>query len=359
MTRSQVLLSIRNATKRFGRATAVDSVSLDILENEFFALLGASGSGKTTLLRMLAGFETPDSGEIYLDGVEISRRPPNRRPVNLMFQSYALFPHMTVYRNVAYGLEMERVAKPEIKRRVDEILGTVQLASFADARPIQLSGGQRQRVALARALVKRPRVLLLDEPLSALDKKLREAMQIELKRLQDEIGITFVVVTHDQEESLVMSDRIAILRDGALLQCGEPRAVYERPANFYVADFIGVSNFVRGRIAEGGLATDGGNLVCGAIPRNARLGARAVASVRPERLKLFPGGGTENRLTGMIEAKAYRGTDMQVHVRTGSSEKPFVLRIGPESADSARLGIGERIEIGWAAAHTRIFEDSN
>ena len=357
MKHSPALLSIRNATKRFGGATAVDSVTLDILENEFFALLGASGSGKTTLLRMLAGFEMPDSGEILLDGKEITRLPPNRRPINLMFQSYALFPHMSVYGNVAYGLEMEKLAKSEIKRRVDEILGTVQLERFAASRPGQLSGGQRQRVALARALVKRPRLLLLDEPLSALDKKLREAMQIELKRLQDEIGITFVVVTHDQEESLVMSDRIAVLRDGSLLQCGEPRAVYEHPASLYVADFIGVSNFLRGRIAEGGVATKNGELIRGAVPAGCQFGSRAVASVRPERIMLHPRGGIDNRLAGTVEAKAYRGTDMQIHMRTLSSEKPFVFRVGPESADRGRLGIGESIEIGWTAAHTRIFED--
>ena len=358
MTSSPALLSIRNATKRFGDAAAVDSVSLDIRENEFFALLGASGSGKTTLLRMLAGFEIPDSGQILLDGEDISRLPPNRRPINLMFQSYALFPHMSVYGNIAFGLEMERLPKPQIKRRVEEILSTVQLDRFAASRPGLLSGGQRQRVALARALVKRPRVLLLDEPLSALDKKLREAMQIELRRLRDEIGVTFVVVTHDQEESLVMSDRIAILRDGSLLQCGEPQAIYEFPASQYVADFIGVSNFLRGRIAEGGLTTNEGGFVRGAVPGSLRFGDRAIASIRPERIKILPASGAENRLSGTVEALAYRGTDMLIHIRTPSSAKPFVLRIGPDSDGDCRPAAGDSIEIGWAAAHTRIFEDT-
>ena len=239
--------------KRFGTLTAVDGVSLSIRENEFFALLGPSGCGKTTLLRMLAGFETPNGGRILLDGADVSRVPPNRRPVNLMFQSYALFPHMSVRANIAYGLEMERKSAAEIRSRVDEMLATTQLGALADRKPDQLSGGQKQRVALARALVKRPRVLLLDEPLGALDKKLRGEMQIELKRLQHEVGITFIVVTHDQEEALVMADRMAVLKDGRLLQCDTPHAVYEHPADAFVAGFIGVMNFCEGSAVAGGV----------------------------------------------------------------------------------------------------------
>ena len=246
MTAPRTLLAVDRVTKRFGRAAAVEAMSLDIRENEFFALLGPSGCGKTTLLRLLAGFETPDSGRILLDGVDIAPVPPNRRPLNLMFQSYALFPHMSVRGNVAYGLEMERLGRAEIAERVDAILRTTHLTELADRRPEQLSGGQKQRVALARALVKRPRVLLLDEPLAALDKKLRGAMQLELKRLQHEVGITFVVVTHDQEEALVMADRMAVLKDGRLLQCDTPHEIYERPADRFVADFIGVMNFCEG-----------------------------------------------------------------------------------------------------------------
>ncbi len=234
MTRT--LLSLDHVGKRFGSVAAVQDISLEIRENEFFALLGASGSGKTTLLRMLAGFETPSSGRILLDGQDITRIPPERRPINLMFQSYALFPHMTVAANVAYGLEMERLPKPEIAARVGDMLEKVQLSHLAGRKPDQLSGGQRQRVALARALVKRPKLLLLDEPLGALDKKLRGEMQLELKRIQNEFGITFIFVTHDQEEALVMADRIAILRDGALLQCGAPHEIYEYPASRFAAE---------------------------------------------------------------------------------------------------------------------------
>jgi spermidine/putrescine transport system ATP-binding protein/putrescine transport system ATP-binding protein len=252
------LLSVQSLSKSFGAVTAVDAVTLDIRAGEFFALLGASGSGKTTLLRMLAGFEEPTAGRILLDGDDITRTPPNRRPVNLMFQSYALFPHMTVRANVAYGLEMERLPRTEIGARVDAILATVQLDHLATRKPDQLSGGQRQRVALARALVKRPKLLLLDEPLAALDAKLRETMRLELKRLQAEVGISFVVVTHDQEEALVMADRLAILRDGRLEQVGPPRDVYERPATRYAADFIGTMNFWPGEARAGGLrAPDG------------------------------------------------------------------------------------------------------
>ena len=214
MTQQATLLAIDGVTKRFGAVTAVDAISLNIRENEFFALLGASGSGKTTLLRVLAGFERPDGGRILLDGADIAQTPPERRPVNLMFQSYALFPHMSVRANIAYGLEMERLSRRDIAGRVDQILETVQLTALAQRKPDQLSGGQKQRVALARALVKRPRLLLLDEPLGALDKKLRSAMRMELKRLQHDVGITFIMVTHDQEEALVMADRVAILKDG-------------------------------------------------------------------------------------------------------------------------------------------------
>ncbi|MFN6977681.1 MAG: ABC transporter ATP-binding protein, partial [Gemmobacter sp.] len=244
---TEPLLSMRALRKAYGRVTAVDGVSLDVAGNEFFALLGASGSGKTTLLRMLAGFEAPSSGAILLAGRDITALPPNRRPVNLMFQSYALFPHMTVRANIAYGLEMERLPRAEIAARVGAMLEVVQLTAQADRRPDQLSGGQRQRVALARALVKRPQVLLLDEPLGALDARLRAAMQLELKRLQAEVGITFVIVTHDQDEALVMADRIAILRDGRLVQCAPPREIYEHPADLYAATFIGLMNVLPGK----------------------------------------------------------------------------------------------------------------
>lgn len=324
------LLSIDNVSKRFGRVLAVDRLSLDVMENEFFALLGASGSGKTTLLRMLAGFETPEEGAIRLDGRDISRVPPNRRPVNLMFQSYALFPHMTVEGNIAYGLEMEGLPRAEIRSRVGEIMEITELAPMAGRKPDQLSGGQRQRVALARALVKRPRLLLLDEPLGALDKKLRAAMQIELKRLQHEVGITFIVVTHDQEEALVMADRVAILKDGRLLQVGTPHEVYERPANRYAADFIGVMNF----LADG----DG------------------TLAIRPERIHLFPAG-ADRTAEGRIVARAYHGLDLLVHVATALSQKPLLVRVTADAADRLPLAEGDTVTLGWDAADTRRFND--
>ncbi|RWM96356.1 MAG: ABC transporter ATP-binding protein [Mesorhizobium sp.] len=357
MSEPRTLLAIDNVSKNFGRVTAIDGISLDIRENEFFALLGPSGCGKTTLLRMLAGFETPNEGRILLDGRDIARIPPNKRPVNLMFQSYALFPHMSVRANVSYGLEMERLPAKEIRSRVDAILATTELVAFADRKPEQLSGGQKQRVALARALVKRPRLLLLDEPLGALDKKLRGAMQLELKRLQHEVGITFVIVTHDQEESLVMADRMAVLRDGKLLQCDTPHAVYEHPADRFVADFIGVMNFVPGKAADDGVMAANGARIAGTVPAMLSPGAAAVASVRPERIRLFPPPETANRVAGTVEALAYHGLDLQLHVRTALSQKPFLVRVTADAADRRPVASGDAVELGWDAADVRIFAD--
>jgi len=354
MTAAQTLLSIRSAVKRFGAVTAVDRVSLDIRENEFFALLGASGSGKTTLLRMLAGFETPDAGQILLDGRDIARVPPNKRPVNLMFQSYALFPHLTVRGNIAYGLEMEKRSKAEIDRRVEEILETIQLAPFATRKPDQLSGGQRQRVALARALVKRPRLLLLDEPLGALDKKLRGTMQLELKRLQHELGITFILVTHDQEEALVMADRIAILKDGALLQCDTPHRVYEHPADRFAADFIGEMNFFPGEMTAEGLRGLSGQVIKADGNGGPRPASKALAAVRPERLHLDVRAG-DNRLEGRVVAMAYHGLDLQLHVRTALSPEPLLVRITADAAERQPIKEGDDILLGWSPQDTRLF----
>ena len=352
---TSALLTIRNVEKHFNKYHAVDGISLDIQENEFFALLGPSGSGKTTLLRMLAGFETPTVGSILLDGKDISHIPPNHRPINLMFQSYALFPHMTVAQNIAYGLEMEKLPKPEIKSRVNEMMEMVQLPHLAGRKPEQLSGGQRQRVALARSLVKRPRLLLLDEPLGALDKKLRGEMQLELKRIQDQFGITFIVVTHDQEEALVMADRIAILKEGKLLQHGTPLEIYEYPQTRFAADFIGVMNFFPAKVQDGVLkSTDGTSAFKARIPECIGSGDEVMAAVRPERLHLGAGE-TENSLTGIVRAMAYHGLDLQVHLDTPLSPQPVMLRLTADAAEGHALCSGDTITAGWSARDTRVF----
>lgn len=346
------VLSLQKVDKLFGSVRAVDGVSLDIAENEFFALLGPSGSGKTTLLRMIAGFEDLSAGALLLDGQDIAPLPANKRPVNLMFQSYALFPHMNVFQNIAYGLEMEKLPRSQITPRVDEILEVIQLSDLARRKPDQLSGGQRQRVALARALVKRPRILLLDEPLGALDKKLRGEMQLELKRIQAEFGITFIVVTHDQEEALVMADRIAILKDGALVQCATPREVYENPINRFAAEFIGVMNFLPVRATRAGLQDRTGAAIT--ADTGGRSGA-LIAAIRPERLRLDPASG-DNRLTGTIADLAYHGLDLQVHLTSPASDQPVILRLTADAAEGRALRPGDRLTVGWAPRDTRIFE---
>jgi putative spermidine/putrescine transport system ATP-binding protein len=250
-------IRLRGLRKTFGSVVAVDDLDLDIADGEFFAMLGPSGSGKTTVLRMIAGFETPTAGTVYLGGVDATRQPPFRRDVNTVFQDYALFPHMTVEQNIGYGLRVRRVARSDRSRRVGEALEMVRLTGFGARRPHELSGGQRQRVALARALVNRPRVLLLDEPLGALDLKLREQMQLELKAIQREIGITFVFVTHDQDEALTLCDRLAVFRDGRIEQLGRAGEVYEAPATRFVAEFVGTSNVISGEAARAILGSDG------------------------------------------------------------------------------------------------------
>ncbi|MFG1707620.1 ABC transporter ATP-binding protein [Nonomuraea sp. M3C6] len=281
------MLRVDGISRRFGDVVALDDVSLEIEQGEFFALLGPSGCGKTTLLRIIAGFETPDAGTVTLDGADLLAKQPNRRPISLMFQSYALFPHMTVAKNVAYGLERERLPRHEVRQRVDEVLETVGLTAHAARRPAQLSGGQRQRVALARSIVKRPRLLLLDEPLSALDKKVRADMQLELKRLQHEVGITFVVVTHDQEEAMSLADRIAVFDSGTVCQVDRPVELYERPRSPFVADFVGANNLFHG--AAGGLdalQTDDFGPLRGTPLTELAAGAEALLAVRPEKVEL-------------------------------------------------------------------------
>jgi len=346
-----------DVVKDYGGTRALDHFSLAMKPGEFVALLGPSGCGKTTALRALAGLEAVTAGRILVDGEDIQAEPTNRRDMGMVFQAYSLFPHMTVRANISYGLEMEKLPAAEIRRRVDEMLATTQLSELAGRKPEQLSGGQKQRVALARALVKKPRLLLLDEPLGALDKKLRGAMQLELKRLQDEVGITFIVVTHDQEEALVMADRMAVLKDGRLLQCDTPHEIYERPADRFVADFIGVMNFCPGKAGADGVTSTEGTLLKGTMPQGLATGNAAVAAVRPERIHIFPAEGIENRTGGKVAALAYHGLDLQLHIQKSLTDKPFLVRVTADAADRRPIGVGDAVEIGWSAADTRIFKD--
>jgi putrescine transport system ATP-binding protein len=305
------LLRIEDLSKRFGGSAAVDQLSLDIYHGEFFALLGPSGCGKTTLLRLIAGFERPDAGRVLLDGVDLAAVPPYRRPVNMMFQNYALFPHLNVEANVAFGLKQEGLAKAEIAQRVAEMLAMVKLDSFGRRKPHELSGGQRQRVALARALVKRPRVLLLDEPLAALDKKLRDETRFELMELQRRLGLTFVIVTHDQSEAMIVADRIGVMDRGWLRQVARPAEIYERPNSRWVADFIGDVNLFEGVVGTDGASVE--NTPAGTLRVAAKIDAKPGATVwlavRPEKLRvtLEPPQPTENCAAGTIVDIGYLG----------------------------------------------------
>ncbi|WP_109466743.1 ABC transporter ATP-binding protein [Albibacillus kandeliae] len=343
-------VELRNIVKRYGTFTAIDSVSLSIRDNEFFALLGPSGCGKTTLLRTLAGFEMPQEGTVLVGGQDVTHTRPRNRPLNLMFQSYALFPHMSVERNVAYGLEMEKLPRDEIRSRVAEVLASAQLTQFANRKPDQLSGGQRQRVALARALVKRPRVLLLDEPLSALDKKLREEMQLELKRMQSEVGITFLIVTHDQEEALVMADRIAVLRDGRLEQVGAPQELYEHPSSRFVANFIGVMNFLDGTATREGVEVPGIGLLKG----ESTLSGPASIAVRPERVTLTTEAPTDGRnaVPGTVEDIAYHGIDLVAHVRAAGTS--IAARIPAARVGEKVPQPGQPVFCVWEPEYSRV-----
>ena len=315
-------ISFRGITKRFGNFTAIDNLSLDIYEREFFALLGASGCGKSTLLRMLAGFESPTEGSVLLDGQDLAGIPPYRRPVNMMFQSYALFPHMTVEANIAFGLKQDGMPKADIATRVAEMLKLVRLEQFAKRKPHQLSGGQRQRVALARSVAKRPKVLLLDEPLGALDKKLREATQFELMDLQQQLGLTFVVVTHDQEEAMTMADRIAIMDKGQVMQVATPAEVYEAPASRFVADFVGNVNILEGRLSQ---VSDNAAMLTGPAGTGIRVGnlggategAEVAYAIRPEKIRVSSRRpeGAANVLEGEVWDLGYLGDMTVYHIR--------------------------------------------
>ncbi|MDX1711033.1 MAG: ABC transporter ATP-binding protein [Rhodovibrionaceae bacterium] len=352
-----------NITKTFGSGPevvrALDDVSVTIRENEFFTLLGPSGCGKTTLLRLIAGFEQPTAGTIKLDGQALEKLPPFRRPVNTVFQSYALFPHMTVAGNVAFGLEMQGGEPDQISRRVDEVLELVKLGGYGKRKPSQLSGGQQQRVALARALANRPKVLLLDEPLSALDLKLRKEMQIELKRLQWETGITFVFVTHDQGEALTMSDRVAVMKDGKILQLGTPTEIYEHPTRRFVADFIGETNFLEGQIDEaegrGSIRLDdGGRLSVGELNGHA-AGERVTVAVRPERAILVAED-EQAEISARVEDVVYFGTDTIYHLRLGQQSR-FIVRVQNREGAQRTFESGQAVGVQVPADAVRVLAD--
>jgi spermidine/putrescine transport system ATP-binding protein len=346
------VIEMKDIALNYGALTVLHGITIDFREGEFFALLGPSGCGKTSLLRIMAGFTDPSAGEMRLDGTDLVRVPARKRPVNMMFQSYALFPHMSVEQNVRYGLEMARRPETEIRQRTAAILETTHLSEMARRRPNQLSGGQRQRVALARALVMRPRVLLLDEPLGALDKKLREVMQLELKRLQHEIGITFVVVTHDQEEALVMADRIALMRAGGIEQLGTPAELYERPASRFAADFVGKTNFFEGTAEGGRVSVEGLGAFTGETPAS---GAVAY-SVRPERIRATsaPDASFENRVEGVVAEVAYHGLDTSLLVRLPGQQELTFVRIGTRSPGLREFTVGAPVWLGWNGEDARV-----
>ncbi len=345
------LVSFDRVTKRFGDFTAVDGLSLDIHEREFFALLGPSGCGKTTLLRMLAGFETPDAGRVTLSGRDLAGIPPYRRPVNMMFQSYALFPHMTVAGNIAFGLKQDRLPKHAIAARVEEMLALVQLTGFAARKPDQLSGGQRQRVALARSLAKRPKVLLLDEPLAALDRKLREETRFELKELQRRLATAFVIVTHDQDEAMTVADRIGVMSNGRLAQVGTPAEIYERPASRWVATFVGDTNLLEGRVT----AVYPSFVMVERAGMRLRVAHAPVApgpitvALRPEKIRMahsVPDGAFENGASGTVTDIGYLGILSLYKVRLDDG---LVLRATAVNAErtSGPIHLNDRVWLSW------------
>jgi spermidine/putrescine ABC transporter ATP-binding subunit len=349
------IVRIEGVTKRFGSVAAVDDVSLEIRPNEFFALLGPSGCGKTTLLRMLAGFERPSEGRIVIDGEDMARMPPNRRPVNMVFQSYAVFPHMSVAENVAYGLRVTGAPRAEIGPRVQDALAMVRLSGLDERAPDQLSGGQRQRVALARALIKRPKVLLLDEPLSALDKKLREEMQLELVRLQQDVGITFVIVTHDQDEALSMADRIAVMDRGRLLQIAPPDELYEAPNCRMVADFIGTMNLFPARVlgpANPGIRLEAAGLGAFELPDVAPAGAEVGVAVRPEKVRISREAPPADLIAarGTVAQVAYFGDYSHVAVETAPDVRITCYRTHRSRRDPDTLAEGETCWVSWQPA---------
>jgi spermidine/putrescine transport system ATP-binding protein len=366
-TVTEASVHLVDVTKAFGDLVAVREMDLEIGRGEFFTLLGPSGCGKTTTLRMVAGFEQPTSGRILIEGGDVAGLPAHKRPTNTVFQSYALFPHLSVGENVAFGLERKRVDKAEIKQRVNAELERVGLASEINRRPNQLSGGMQQRVALARALVNLPKVLLLDEPLGALDLKLRKGLQVELKRIQREVGITFLYVTHDQEEALTMSDRIAVMNRGRVEQCDVPEAVYERPATTFVAGFIGVSNLMPGQVVSANGSRSRVRLDAGieieAPTNGVASGDRCHAVVRPEKLRLDPRDGAAPdgwpSVEGMVDSSVYLGTATQIVVRLPGDVAMTVLVPNADEAERSRLpGGGAPVRLSWAPEHIHVVRES-
>ncbi len=353
---ADAVIEARSTRKVYGNGAqsvaALDDVSIAIRKGEFFTLLGPSGCGKTTLLKLIAGFETPTAGQILLNGTDITDAPPNRRPVNTVFQSYALFPHLTVRQNVAFGLQMKGRPSGEITETVDRALSLVRLEAMADRKPQQLSGGQQQRVALARALAPSPEVLLLDEPLSALDLKLRKEMQSELKRLQLELGITFIFVTHDQEEALTMSDRIGVMSAGKLLQVGSPRDIYNHPVNRFVADFIGETNFIPAQV-KNATATIMGRVAI-AVDAASPEGDHTLA-VRPEHVRIVLNG-TEAPLRATVGEAVYFGTDSHVHLRLADGTE-IVARYQNDAVGGDAPPPGSEVGVAFAPGGVQVLED--
>ena len=361
MTTGQITLT--SVTKRFGDTVAVDDVSLQIESGEFFSLLGPSGCGKTTTLRIIGGFEYPTTGEVFINGKRMGEMPPYRRPVNTVFQNYALFPHKTVAQNIAFGLQMKKATKAEISDAVERALDLIQLVGYNDRKPNELSGGERQRVALARALINEPTILLLDEPLSALDLKLRKQMQLELKALQRKVGITFVYVTHDQGEALALSDRIAVMNDGKILQIGTPSEIYDSPQSRFVADFIGTSNFLEGTLLsknEITLKTEPPLKIVSTPNDTISLKTPVTVAVRPERidLRMTPTSDDVNCLRGVIQDESYLGTTLQYTVQTDVPTPLIVHQQNTGGTDGPRFQRGDTVYLQWTPENAIVLESN-
>lgn len=375
---AKVAVELRDVSKRFPapggeEVLAVDRMQLSIPDGEFFSLLGPSGCGKTTTLRMIGGFEMPSEGEIYIDGQFQGYTPAYRRPVNTVFQNYALFPHMTIYENVAFGLEMQKVSKAETERRVAEALELVQMTGMESRKPDQLSGGQQQRIALARALINHPKVLLLDEPLGALDFKLRKAMQFELKELQERVGITFVYVTHDQEEALTMSDRIGVMNEGVLLQVGSAQEIYEAPESRFVADFIGETNYLEGEVAEvrenaviddyrsdvAEVVVGPGERILAISSRGVRPGQQVTVAFRPEKVRINAGERVQeaNRCLGRVTDVVYIGSLTSYQVRLSTGNDVMVRQQNTRATFDTAFHPGDEVTLSWPVVGCKAFVD--